>query len=87
MTAEIKSIPADKDLLDAIARLTEVLNTHSMNSDSAAQVLLSIVPLIAVVFGVTILFFFMLWRYKITKELIKAGQYNPTSFRNFRAFR
>jgi len=76
------------ELIKAVKVLTLELQKvdASRFTDSAAQIILSIVPLLGVVLGVTMLFFFLLWRYKITKELIKSGHYTRTTFRNFRGF-
>lgn len=50
----------------------------------AVQIILSLVPLAGIIFGSTLIFFFLLWNYKLRKELIRSGQYRSTSVRNLR---
>lgn len=69
---------------------SEVLaNTaNSINSacagDSAAAIIISIVPVLGVVLGAVLLFFFFLWQYRFRKELIKADQYHPRMWDHLR---
>lgn len=53
-------------------------------ANPTAQVLLSLVPVLGVVFGTVLLFFFLLWQYKLKKELIRKGQYEPSFGKNLR---
>ena len=55
-------------------------------SSEAAQVIISVVPLLGVILGATLLFFFFLWNYKLKKELIRAGQYQYQSLKTVRMF-
>lgn len=76
-----------RELIAAIKELSALLKHSPQTQTSAAvDVLLSIVPLAGIVFGVTILFFFLLWRYRITRELIRTNQYASSSRKDFRAF-
>ncbi len=50
----------------------------------AAAVIISIVPLLGVIFGAVLLFFFFLWQYRFRKELIRAGQYQPRLWEHLR---
>ncbi len=52
---------------------------------TAAQVLVSLVPMLGVIFGSTLLFFFLLWQYRLRKELIRTNQYVPTFFPHIRS--
>lgn len=51
---------------------------------AAAQIILSVVPLVGIVFGAALLFFFLLWNYKLRKELIRTGSYQPVNIHNVR---
>lgn len=55
-----------------------------MNQSSAADIIISLVPMLGVIFGSALLFFFLLWRYKLTKEMIRNGSYEPGFFKNLR---
>lgn len=72
----------------AIEELTKQLKTIN-NADLTSQtpeVLLSIVPLMGVLTGSVLLFFFLLWRYRLQKELILSGKYVPSFWKNLRIF-
>ena len=51
----------------------------------AAQVIISIVPIVGITFGAVILFFYILWRHHEIKLQIKTGTFVPSKF-NFAAF-
>ncbi len=51
----------------------------------AAQVIISIVPIVGITFGAVIVFFYILWRHHEIKLQIKTGTFVPKSF-NFAAF-
>lgn len=53
-------------------------------TSAAAQIILSVVPLVGIVFGATLLFFFLLWNYKLRKELIRTGLYQPVNIHSLR---
>jgi hypothetical protein len=49
-------------------------------SSSAAQVIISTIPLVAIVMGSVVVFFYLLWNHKRKTLLIEAGQYRPPDF-------
>ena len=49
-------------------------------SSSAAQVIISIIPIVGIVMGSTVVFFYLLWNHKRRILLIKAGQYKRPEF-------
>lgn len=54
------------------------------NGSTAPEILLSLVPLVGIVFGCVLLFFFLLWQYRIRRELIRTGQHTPMFVANIR---
>jgi len=46
----------------------------------AAQVIISIIPIVGIVMGAVVVFFYLLWNHKRRTLLIKAGQYQRPSF-------
>lgn len=75
------------EVLNQLRVLTEQLKTlQASTHHPAAEIILSIVPLIGIVFGSVLFFFFFLWQYKLKKERIRAGTYTPVFARYFRAF-
>lgn len=46
----------------------------------AAQVIISIVPIVGIAFGAIIVFFYLLWRHHETKLQIKTGTFVPKTF-------
>lgn len=51
----------------------------------AAQVILSIIPIVGIVFAATLVFFALLWKHSENKLRIKNGTYQPSNF-NFKVF-
>lgn len=51
-----------------------------MNQSAAAQVIVSIIPIVGIVMGSVVVFFHLLWRYKCRALLIKAGQFQRPGF-------
>lgn len=51
----------------------------------AAQVIISLIPIVGIVFGAVIIFFALLWRHRETKQKIKAGTYTAHSY-NWKPF-
>ena len=49
-------------------------------SSSAAQVIISVIPIVGIVMGSVVVFFYLLWNHKRRTLLIKAGQYQRPSF-------
>ena len=49
-------------------------------SSSAAQVIISIIPIVGIVMGSVVVFFYLLWNHKRKTLFIKAGQYNRPDF-------
>ncbi len=54
-------------------------------TSAAAQVIISIVPIVGISFGALILFFYILWKHHETKLQIKTGTFVPNKF-NYAAF-
>jgi len=46
----------------------------------AAQVIISIIPIVGIVMGSVVVFFYLLWHHKRRTLLIKAGQYQRPNF-------
>ncbi|MDR2730720.1 MAG: hypothetical protein LBB81_07480 [Treponema sp.] len=46
----------------------------------AAQVIISIIPIVGIVMGSVVIFFYLLWNHRRKTLLIKAGQYNKPVF-------
>ena len=46
----------------------------------AAQVIISIIPIVGIVMGSVVIFFYLLWNHKRRTLLIKAGQYKRPYF-------
>jgi hypothetical protein len=51
----------------------------------AAQIIVTIIPIVGIVMGCAVVFFYLLWNYKQNKLLIEKGLYKPASF-NISAF-
>ena len=49
-------------------------------SSSAAQVIVSIIPIVGIVMGSVVIFFYLLWNHKRRTLLIKAGQFKRPDF-------
>jgi len=49
-------------------------------SSPAAQVIVSIIPIVGIVMGSAVVFFYLLWSHKRRTMLIKAGQFKPPDF-------
>ena len=49
-------------------------------TSSAAQVIISIIPIVGIVMGSIVVFFYLLWNYKCRILLIKAGQFKRSEF-------
>jgi len=49
-------------------------------SSTAAQVIVSIIPIVGIVMGSVVIFFYFLWNHRQKTLLIKAGQYNRPKF-------
>jgi hypothetical protein len=47
---------------------------------SAAQVIIAIIPIVGIVMGSAVIFFYLLWNHRRRTLLIKAGQYNRPDF-------
>jgi hypothetical protein len=47
---------------------------------SAAQVLIAIIPIVGIVMGSAVIFFYLLWNHRRRTLLIKAGQYRRPDF-------
>ncbi len=57
---------------ESVNRLSSLAGQQQ--ESEAAQIILSIVPLVAVVFGCTLFFFFLFWNYRLRKLMIQNGQ-------------
>jgi hypothetical protein len=49
-------------------------------SSPAAQVIISIIPIVGIVMGSVVIFFYLLWNHKRRTLLIKAGHFNRPEF-------
>jgi phosphotransferase system glucose/maltose/N-acetylglucosamine-specific IIC component len=49
-------------------------------SSTAAQVIIAIIPIVGIVMGSTVVFFYLLWNHKRKTLLIQAGQYSKPPF-------
>ena len=49
-------------------------------TSSAAQVIISIIPIVGIVMGSVVVFFYLLWNHKRRTLLIKAGQFQRPVF-------
>ena len=47
---------------------------------AAAQILIAVIPVVGIVMGATVVFFYLLWSYRRRVLLIKAGQYTRPAF-------
>ena len=73
------------ELIHRIDRLIAVLEKgHATENSPAAQVILAVVPVVAIVLGSVLLFFFFLWHYRLKRELILSGKYVHTTVKNLR---
>jgi hypothetical protein len=52
----------------------------NQTSSAAAQVIVSIIPIVGIVMGAVVVFFYLFWSYRKTSMLIKAGQYQKSDF-------
>lgn len=50
-----------------------------------AQIIIAIIPIVGIVIGGVVIFFYLLWRHKQIILLIKSNNYNPSKF-NIRLF-
>lgn len=51
-----------------------------MNKSSAAQVIIATIPIVGIVMGSVVAFFYLLWGHKRKTLLIKSGQYKRPAF-------
>ena len=49
-------------------------------SSVAAQVIIAVIPMVGIVMGTIVIFFYLLWNHKRRTLMIKAGQYNRPDF-------
>ncbi|MDR0444029.1 MAG: hypothetical protein LBH44_11555 [Treponema sp.] len=54
-------------------------------TSAAAQVIIAVIPIVGIVMGSVVIFFYFLWNHRRRTLLIKAGQYNRPDF-NLRSF-
>ena len=54
--------------------------TNTAQMVPSAQIIVSIIPIVGIVVGGTVLFFYLLWRHKQLSLLIKTGNYAPPRF-------
>lgn len=74
------------EVLEQLKVLNEQLKVLAGTHHPAADVILSIVPLLGVVLGSVLLFFFFLWQYKLKKERIRTGTFVPGFTKHLRSF-
>lgn len=51
--------------------------------EGAAKIIISIIPIVGIVMGSTVIFFYLLWNYRRRIMLIKAGHYSRPEFNIF----
>ena len=49
-------------------------------SSAAAQVIIAVIPLVGIVMGAVVVFFYLLWNHRRRTLLIKVGHYNRPEF-------
>ena len=49
-------------------------------TSATAQVIIAIIPIVGIVMGSVVIFFYLLWNHRRKTLLIKAGQYNRPDF-------
>ena len=49
-------------------------------TSAAAQVLIAVIPVVGIVMGAIVVFFYLLWNHRRRAMLIRAGQYNRPAF-------
>ena len=49
-------------------------------SSAAAQVIIAVIPIVGIVMGSVVIFFYLLWNHRQKTLLIKAGQYKKQEF-------
>lgn len=49
-------------------------------SSAAAQVIIAVIPIVGIVMGSAVVFFYLLWNHRRRTLLIKAGHYNKPDF-------
>jgi len=49
-------------------------------TSAATQIIVAIIPIVGIVMGAIVVFFYLLWNYRRQALLIKAGQYNRPAF-------
>ena len=47
---------------------------------TAAQVIISIIPIVGIVMGSVVVFFYILWNYKLKKTILETGKYERRPF-------
>ncbi len=55
-----------------------------MQTSIAVGILLTIIPIVGIVFGCSLLFFFFFWQHRRQMELIKRNQYLPPSYKHIK---
>ena len=64
---------------EVIAAFNRLIEQAAQNSgSSAAEEIVSTIPIVGIIFGFVLLFFFLLWQYRLKKAIITSGQYTPT---------
>jgi len=51
-----------------------------MDKSKAAQVIVSVIPITGIVMGSVVVFFYLLWSYKVKKLLIQTNQWTARKF-------
>jgi hypothetical protein len=51
-----------------------------MGKSTAAQIIIAIIPIVGIVMGSVVVFFYLLWNHRRRILLIKAGQYHKGDF-------
>ena len=77
------------EILSQISNLNvQVKNIEatSTKANPAAEMLISFVPVLALVLGSVLFFFFLFWQYKLGKMLVQNQQYRPNWLKNIKIF-
>lgn len=64
---------------------TEAISQAVQSATPAAQVILSIIPIVGIVIGGVVVFFYILWHHHENKQRIKMGTFEKSNF-DFKSF-
>jgi hypothetical protein len=77
----------DKELTIVLKKLLVKLDAiQAAGTSTSYKILLAVVPIVGIVVGGIVIFYFLLWRYRLNAELIKLGNYENTFWKHIRIF-